>query len=321
MKFRLIFLAILLSPPFAFAVVTMPFSRDLYQGMAANEETYRLSIVLKKEGYYSGLLTREYTPAIASAVSKLQTKRGIPADGVLGKRTRYEANKIVLSWFNKKDLLPNDQATKIQPQTVPTKPKLEVNIRQKNEAVPPVGTPKKEAELPVVKKVESVVCMHRGTSIRDGEKIRLYRYERAPAGSTRCPSQQRRCVKGALDGDLSYRYRSCTVPEISKGVSTDSVSNDTKKQTSPVLDDTKTGTKDTPKTNPKATPKTTPSDDSKGCISGGVPYPIGGKLKGCIGPGRTDPTAAQCLAILMPTYTCTESKIWICTDTCQANYN
>ncbi len=292
--------------------VDLPFTKDLFEGMAPGEEVYRLSIVLKKEGFYTGELTKTFTPALTRGVSAFQAKKGIvPINGIVGTKTRYELNTIVLSWIGK-NLSDTTQAKKtVTPVQQGAKPAS--NTKQ-TATVKTVPTAASVAE----RKVSAVPlpCIHRGKTFRHGEKVRLYKYTIARAGGT-CPSRIRVCVDGQLDGDLSYRHHTCTAAAAVTSVT------DTEKATTkqPTLDDTKT----TPATSqPKTTtPKTQPKDDTKlanGCRAGGVSFTHGQTTQGCIGPGRSDPTASQCLAVIMPVWKCEMSGNWTCITNCQHNY-
>jgi hypothetical protein len=290
--------------------IDLPFTKDLFEGMSNSEEVYRLSIVLKKEGFYAGDLTKTFSPALARSVSSFQAKKGIvPINGIVGTKTRYELNKIVLGWLGKNaPSTPPAQNKAVGTSAVVTPQK------SSNPTVKSVPTVASVASKKTVTAVQS--CVHRGKTYKHGEKVRLYKYTVARAGG-KCPSMVRVCNDGQLDGDLSYRHHTCTIPT----VGTDAAEPKTPAvQKQPTLDDTKTT--DTT-TQPKTTPKTQPKDgtpQTKGCKSGVVQYQPGATTQGCIGPGRSDPTPGQCLAAIMPVYKCEQSGNWTCVTNCQHNY-
>lgn len=301
-------LCVLFSVSVAHAVA-LPFTRDLFEGMPANEEVHRLSIVLKKEGFYVGELTKVYSPTITRAVSSFQAKRGIvPINGIVGTRTRYELNKIVLGWLGKS--MTDAEPKKATTTTTPAK-----------KTVTPVKATEK-ATTTTVKKVvapKPQPCVHRGKTFKHGEKVRLYKYTVARQGGV-CPSMIRRCNDGVLEGDLSYRQHTCTIPTSA------TVGEEEKKQTTqktPTLDDTTTQKETTTTKTTTTKTTTTKTNEEKltnGCKAGGVQFNVGATTEGCIGPGRSDPTASQCLAALMPVYKCQMSGNWICVEKCQHNY-
>ena len=101
----------------------------------------------------------------------------------------------------------------------------------------------------------------------------------------------------------------------------DTVTNLPKKQ--PTLDDVKSPPPVTtqPKTNP--TPKTQPKEETKpvnGCRAAGIQFNVGQTTAGCMGPGKTEPTANQCLAAIMPVWKCESGGGWTCVTNCQHNY-
>ncbi len=308
MKYVLILCACFFAP-FVYAV-DLPFTKDLFEGMPANQEVYRLSIVLKKEGFYGGELTEVYSSVISRSVSQFQAKQGIvPINGIVGTKTRYELNRIVLGWLGKsmKDVDTKKTTTPAKTEAKVTSPKT-----------PSV------TKTPAVKEVKKVVapkpqaCVHRGKTFRHGEKVRLYKYTVARPGGA-CPSMIRMCNDGQLEGDLSYRHHACTVASTS---TTDISEPKTPSLKQPLLDDTKETTDTTKKTTTPTTTttKTTPTTKTTGCKAGGVQFSVGATTQGCITPGRTEPTASQCLAAMMPIYTCQTGGTWTCTSQCQFNY-
>jgi hypothetical protein len=286
----------------------------LYEGLKGNEEVYRLSIVLKKEGYYDGELTDVYTRDITKAVTAFQSKRNItPVNGIVGTKTRYDLNRIVLGWIGKSVEQVTTQKQKAEDKKVPEKAKQVATVKQ------PLKDDKTKVVTPVKK--NPLPCLFKGKPLKHNEKIRLFKYTVAPVGG-KCPSSIRRCIDGALDGDLSYRHTTCTSPKVHVVDLTE------KKTEYPItkpkvddVDEDDDGDPATPKTKPKDTPKTDPKNPlTKGCTAGGAQFNVGATTQGCIGPGRADPTASQCLAALMPVYKCEMSGSWRCIDRCQFNY-
>ena len=290
--------------------IDLPFTKDLFEGMAPGEEVYRLSIVLKKEGFYTGELTKTFTPALTRGVSAFQAKKGIvPINGIVGTRTRYELNTIVLSWIGKNL---SDTTTSKKTVTPVQQPQKSLQSSKQTSTVKTVPTTPSVAERKVSAAPQP--CIHRGKTFKHGEKVRLYKYTLARPGGV-CPSRVRVCIDGQLDGDLSYRHHTCATSSVN-AESQDSTKT-TQKQ--PVLDDTKSNSS----TQPKTTPKTQPKDDTKsvaGCRAGGATFSHGQTTQGCIGPGRSDPTASQCLAVIMPVWKCETSGSWTCVTNCQHNY-
>ncbi len=289
------------------SAVDLPFTKDLFEGMPANEEVHRLSIVLKKEGFYIGELTKVYTPMITRAVSAFQAQRGIvPVNGIVGTKTRYELNKIVLGWLGK--TIPASETKK----TTPTTPVIA------KKATTPVVAPKTQTTTTKTSTTKPQSCVHRGKTFKHGEKVRLYKYTAARQGGA-CPSMVRRCNDGHLEGDLSYRHHACTLASTTFTETDNTTKLPTQKL--PTLDGETT--KETTTKTTTTTTTTTKKDDGKltsGCKAGGVQFSVGATTQGCIGPGRSDPTTSQCLAALMPLYKCEMSGNWTCIDRCQFNY-
>jgi hypothetical protein len=307
MKYAILLFSFLLCSV-SFAATAVPFTTDLYQDMPRTQEVYRLSIVLKKEGFYDGELTSRYNAEMTKAVSRFQAKKKIsPINGIVGIKTRYELNKIVLSWMK-----PSTPAPEVKKPVKPSVPVKEVVPVKKPEPKPVVVPAKPVPVAPVSKGP----CEYKDKSYKDGARVRMFLYKVAPING-KCVGRWRTCVNGEFDGDLSYRQLSCTVPTVTSN-------GDVQEKTETTVTKPKQGTDDEDTntnvvTKPKPNPKPDPEKPKDGCLSGGAKYAVGGTVQGCIGPGRTDPTAAQCLAALMPTYKC-ETYGWKCVDKCQFNY-
>jgi hypothetical protein len=302
------------------SAITVPFTRDLYPGITgAKEEVYRLSIVLKKDGYYSGPLTSEYTDDLAKGVAKFQVKNRIsPANGLFGVESRYKANQIVLSWFPKKTTTPAKDTSK---DTGTTKKDDTTKVTK-----PTTGTtPTKKVDPPPAPKKD---CTLRSVTIKHGAQAVFYRYPVAPAGATRCPSTKRTCMDGVLDGDLSYRFSSCTIPPRPTTTDiSDTSTTQTTNTTTTGTGTTTTGGGTTTNTDITTTHTTTNTNtgtntttSTTGCVSGGATYAIGSKIKGCMAPTKHEPSATQCMSLLMPTFQCTAVNTWTCVDSCDRNY-